>query len=153
MWGISMKTHYLIKRVLAFLTDVIIYYLMGVIIYIALGNKSLPLGMDRIAWTLITLSFVVIFMGVYYSLKGASIGQEIFKLRSQYYCTKYGKFLRALIKSYILFLFIVPVVFPPILLLVLALTFILSSIGTYKKHRRLFIDVVTGIDVVEYEKE
>ena len=147
-----MKIFYLIKRILAFIIDVLIYYINGLIVYIALDNNSLPLGMDRITWSFIILSFIVIGMGIFYPIKGQSIGQMVFKLKYHYFRKDHNKVKLAVIRSFIMLLFIVPVFAPPIYLFYFILIFIIFSIKPFIKQKRLFIDLLTGIEVIEYDK-
>ena len=146
-----MKILYLLKRVFAFFIDVLIYYLSGLVFYIALGNKSLPFGMDKITCVFFVIIITVIIMGIYYPIRGQSIGQRVFKLKYHYFLKEHNKFKLALIRSCIMLLFIIPVI-PLIYLLILILIFIIFSIKPFINQKRLFIDLLTGIEVIEYNK-
>ena len=147
-----MKIFYLIKRISAFIIDVLIYYLNAIIFYIALGNRSLPFGMDRITCSFFVLILIVIIMGVYYPIKGQSIGQMVFKLKYHYFRKDHNKVKLAVIRSCIMLMFIIPVI-PPIYLFYFILIFIIFSIKPFIKQKRLFIDLLTGIEVIEYDKD
>lgn len=144
-----MKIPYLIKRFLTFLIDVIFLYSWGLIFYFIMKDKPYIHNQKQLLDILILfMFFIVISQETFYAFLNFSLGQKIMGLRMEHFKFKKFRFFPALIRANLLSLIVVPFL-EPLIQIILALIFAFSSIGTYKNKKLLFIDVLTGISVVE----